>query len=200
MLMRWFAFVALMLSGAWCSEISPLFAEEISTDAERCYRDLHDADNVKTKLLAERWYNVIKLQEWTNGTGQFTATAKYLDHDPDLAWVKLRIIQGTGEQRVVKDVTIPTAKLSKTCQSRVRQISVLTEKVSTAANEMKQLQTEKDDGKDEIEGRGGIPSADPALAQKPRSGLSEDETESADTDAWDVSSESLSEYWHRHKS
>jgi hypothetical protein len=38
-----------------------------------------------------------------------------------------------GDERVVKDIEVPVAKLNKTGQSRVRQISVLLEKVKAAA-------------------------------------------------------------------
>ena len=50
-----------------------------------------------------------------------------------MKWVKLRVVQGSGDKRVVKDITIPLEKLNKTCQSRVRQIDVLTEKIAEAA-------------------------------------------------------------------
>jgi hypothetical protein len=110
-------------------------AQEVATDAERTYGELRSAKDARTRLLGERWSNLIRLQEWNDATGKFATTAKYVEHDPELQWVKLRMIKGTGANRVVKDVTIPVAKLSKTCQSRVRQISVLREKVATAAIE-----------------------------------------------------------------
>ena len=52
--------------------------------------------------------------------------------------------QGTGDKRVVKDVTIPLEKLSKVCQARVRQISVLSEKVAEAAAAEKEKAKEKE--------------------------------------------------------
>ena len=115
---------------------SVAFAQQVATDAERTYRELRSAKDARTRLLAERWNNLVRLQEWNDATGKFTVTAKYLEHDPDLAWVKLRMIKGTGANRVVKDLQIPVAKLSKTCQSRVRQISVLSDKVAAAAVEV----------------------------------------------------------------
>ncbi len=121
-----------------------LSAQELTTDAERSYRELRKSHDTTTQLLAERWYGAIKLQEWTDATGRFTTTAKYLAHDPELAWVKLRVIEGSGDKRVVKDVTIPVSKLSKASQSRVRQIGVLAEKVTAAAAAEKEKEsTEK---------------------------------------------------------
>jgi hypothetical protein len=121
-------------------------AHEQATDAERSWRDLRDSRDVRTKLLAERWYSVVRTQDWTNDTGQFKTSAKYVEHDPNLGWVKLRMVQGTGRDRVVKDVTIPLSKLSKTCQSRVRQINTLTERVDVAkVEEEKRLAEAKKD-------------------------------------------------------
>jgi hypothetical protein len=130
-------------------------AEELATDAERLWRDLRSSSDVRTKLLAERWYNVVKLQEWSNDTGKFTTNAKYLEHDPDLGWVKLRIIQGTGRERVVKEVTIPLAKLSKTCQARVRQIHALSAKLAEAKVEEEKRKAEEKDGTPTSEVREG---------------------------------------------
>ena len=84
---------------------------------------MRDSDDVKTKLLAERWYGAIKQQEWTDATGKFKTSAKYVAHDPQLAWVKIRMIQGVGKKRVVKDMQIPLEKLSVACQARVKQIA-----------------------------------------------------------------------------
>jgi hypothetical protein len=43
--------------------------------------------------------------------------------------VKLETIRGSGENRVTKEVTVPLDKLSKSCQSRVRQIAKLQPKI-----------------------------------------------------------------------
>lgn len=137
-------------------------AQPIATDAERTYRDLRFAKDTRTRLLGERWYNLVKKQEWTDATGKFTTTAKYVEHDPNLEWVKLRVVKGTGADQVVRDIQIPVAKLSKTCQSRVRQISVLTQKVATAAAELKETK-EADAARLE-----GGPSPDEALEEMRR--------------------------------
>lgn len=134
------------VAALWLSFASVVGAQELVTDAERLWRDLRSSSDVRTKLLAERWYNVVKLQEWSNDTGKFTTNAKYLEHDPDLSWVKLRIIQGTGRERVVKEVTIPLAKLSKTCQARVRQIHSLSTKLAEAKVEEEKRKAEDKDG------------------------------------------------------
>ena len=151
---RWMSLAAILLLASYAAA-----AEDLATDAERSWRELRSSSDVKTKLLAERWYGLVKLQEWNDATGKFKTSAKYLAHDPNLAWVKLRVIRGVGDKRVVKDVQIPLEKLSSTCQSRVRQISRLSEKISVALEEEKKREAEKEEGgaSDEMAGssRGG---------------------------------------------
>jgi hypothetical protein len=122
-------------------------AQDLTTDAERSWRDLRNSEDVKTKLMAERWYSAIRQQDWGDASGKFKTSAKYVEHDPQLAWVKLRVIQGAGDKRVVKDVQIPLEKLNKVCQARVRQIAKLSEKVTAAIEEEKNKEAEdKTDG------------------------------------------------------
>lgn len=146
---------------------SPLLcAQEITTDAERSWRELRSSQDVKRKLLANRWHNVVRQQEWSDKTGKFKTSAKYVAHDPQLAWVKLRVIQGTGSKRVVKDVQIPLEKLSKSCQARVRQIATLSERMAAALEAEKKAKEEKKDGSPEVgresteESRGGVDELD----------------------------------------
>ena len=136
--------------------------------------------------MADRWYGVIKLQEWGDASGKFKTTAKYVEHDPNLAWVKLRVIQGVGDKRVVKDVTIPLEKLSKSCQARVRQIGVLSEKVAEAVAE-----EQEDEDEDETDGggRGGEMRDDQALAEEPRGGRGQYDAGLAGMDAEQVLAE-----------
>ena len=143
-----------------------LSAQELATDAERSYRQLRKSHDTQTQLLAERWYGAIKLQVWTDATGKFSTTAKYLEHDPDFAWVKLRIIQGSGDERVVREVTIPVSKLSKVCQARVRRIGVLAEKVAAAVTEEEEQGSEVLDNGGEMsdDSSGGRNRSDAGLA------------------------------------
>jgi hypothetical protein len=125
---------------------SRLRAQQMTTDADRSWRELRNSQDVKRKLLADRWRNVTRQQDWGDATGKFKTSAKYVEHDPQLAWVKLRVIQGTGSKRVVKDVQIPLEKLSKTCQSRVRQIATLSEKIAAAIEEEKKAAEDDEAG------------------------------------------------------
>jgi hypothetical protein len=133
---RLLAVAAMILSLA----AQTMSAQELATDAERSYRELRKSHDTKSQLLGERWYGAIKLQEWTDASGKFKTTAKYLEHDPELTWVKLRVIDGSGDQRVVKELTIPLEKLSKACQLRVRRISVLSDKVAAAVEAEKDIE------------------------------------------------------------
>ena len=120
--------------GVLLAALAPLHAAETPTitDADRSYLELRKSKDRASQLLAERWNGATSLQEWTDMSGKFKTTAKYVEHDPELKWVKLRVIQGTGEKRVVKDVQVPVDKLNKTSQSRVRQIATLKDKVAAA--------------------------------------------------------------------
>ena len=116
-------------------------AVERTTDAERSHRAIRDSIDAATQLLAERWIGLVRLQEWTDATGRFKTRAKYVEHDPGLAWVKLRVIQGSGAERVVKDVQVPVEKLSPLCKSRVRQIAFLSEKVAAAVTKEQEAES-----------------------------------------------------------
>lgn len=119
-----------------------------TTDAERLYFKAHRSDDRMTQLLGERWYGLVKLQEWTDATGKFHTQAKYVEHDSELKWVKLRAVKEGEEGRVVKDLTIPVEKLDKRGQSRVRQIAFLESKLteSIAAAEAAEEESSQHDG------------------------------------------------------
>jgi hypothetical protein len=160
MMKRWLVIAVCLCATAASVATAQEVTKEMTTDAERSWRDLRGSDDVKSKLMAERWYGVIKQQDWSDKSGKFKTSAKYLAHDPKLAWVKLRVIQGAGAKRVVKDVQIPLEKLSPACQSRVRTISVLTEKMAEAIEKEKKKEEEKDDG---ATGGRGEESSDEAI-------------------------------------
>ena len=102
------------------------------------YLDLRQSEDRVTQRYAERYYNLVKLQAWTSANNTSTVNAKYVDHDPDLKWVKLATVRGSGQSRVVKEVTVPVDKLNKSCQSRVRQIVALQTKLDELAAEAKE--------------------------------------------------------------
>jgi hypothetical protein len=122
-------------------------AAQDSTEAERLYLEARRSEDRGTQLLGERWYGLVKLQEWNDHSGKHTINAKYVEHDPSMKWVKLRAVKGSGEGRVMKDLTIPMEKLDPRCQSRVRQIAKVEGMVtdSLAAAEVKEKEDKKDD-------------------------------------------------------
>jgi hypothetical protein len=94
------------------------------SESEKKYVEMtHSKDRV-LKATAERYLNVIKLQEWGGASGK-SLMAKYVSHDPDLKKVKLSVATGTVKDRVFKDYDVAVDKLNKTCQARVKQIDVL---------------------------------------------------------------------------
>ena len=130
-------------------------AEETSSD-DNPYLSLRRSKNRATQLAAERYLNLVKLQEWSDHTGKFKTMGKYVAHDPNLQWVRLEVSRGSGKSRVTKEVQVPVAKLSTACQFRVRQISRLQPKLDElAASEAKEAEEdEQDDGRAMADERG----------------------------------------------
>jgi hypothetical protein len=126
-------------------------ATEQPANAEMTYFDLRRSKDNRTKQFAERYFNLVKPQEWTSKTGSSKITAKYLAHDPDLKWVKLAATRGGGAGRTVREITVEVAKLNAASQSRVRQIDVLQKRLDELVVEEKERQEEEDD----TETRGG---------------------------------------------
>jgi hypothetical protein len=96
------------------------------------YAELRKSADRLTRQLAERYYNLVKLQEWSSDKGT-KITAKYVSHSADGATVTLSVAKGYGAQRVMKDMSVPVTRLSKTCQSRVKQIATIQEKLDDLA-------------------------------------------------------------------
>lgn len=140
----------------------PARAADDTTDAERLYLETRGSEDHLTQLLGERWYALVKLQDWTDATGKFHTSAKYVEHDPDMKWVKLLAVKGSRDTRVTKEMTIPFEKLDKRCQSRVRQIDHLKSKVEAAiaaATPASEGTAGEQDGPTFERGRGGLNEA-----------------------------------------
>jgi hypothetical protein len=85
------------------------------------YLDLRRSKDRVTRLWAERYFTLTKLQEWGSAKGT-KAKRKYVSHSPDLASVTLADAQG-------KQTEVQVAQLDKTCQSRVKQIAATQKKL-----------------------------------------------------------------------
>jgi hypothetical protein len=94
------------------------------SESEKKYVEMSHSKDRVLKATAERYLNIIKLQEWGGASGK-SLMAKYVSHDPDLKKVKLSVATGTVKDRVFKDYDVAVDKLNKTCQARVKQIDVL---------------------------------------------------------------------------
>jgi hypothetical protein len=100
---------------------------------DKFYWDLSHSKDRVTKSMAERYIAMIKAQEWSDLSGKFTTIARYVKHEPDLSMVTIESGKGRGTDRVTKEITVPVDKLSKTCQSRVRQIDAMQKKLKELA-------------------------------------------------------------------
>jgi hypothetical protein len=57
-------------------------------------------------------------------------------HDPQLTTVTIRIMRGRGTERTSEDKTVPVDRLSKSCQSRVKQIGIAQKKIQEMATKL----------------------------------------------------------------
>ena len=143
---RWIVAIACFVFTAASFSLHCIAQEstDAATDADaddNPYLTLRRSKNVASRLRAERYLNLVKRQEWTDLSGRFKTMGKYVAHDPNLAWVRLEVSRGSGKDRIVKEVQVPVAKLSKACQSRVRQIARLQPKL----DELVAAEAEADD-------------------------------------------------------
>ena len=122
-------FVLLANCVARAQEVPPATDASASTDSP--YEQLAKSKDRAAALLAQRYLKLVRLQdwEWTKTSGKVKISARYVAHDPNLQWVKLAAVMGSGKTRVVKEGNVDVAKLSKSCQTRVRQIDLLQKKL-----------------------------------------------------------------------
>src|SRR6185437_5384199 len=99
---------------------------------EAKYSELAKGKDPKAKAMVERYTNMVRYQEWGTASGK-SVMAKYLSHDPDLKHVKLAVPKGSGKERTVQEYDVELDKLSKTAQSRLKQIDALQKKLDELA-------------------------------------------------------------------
>lgn len=103
---------------------------------DKFYYDLSQSKDPKDRVIksmAERYLGLVKIQEWSDLSGKFRTVAHYVRHDPNLTTVTIESVKGRGADRTTKEITVPVEKLSKTCQSRVKQIDTMQEKLQEMA-------------------------------------------------------------------
>jgi hypothetical protein len=127
---RWFVavLVASTMVGSAVAQETPADAET-SAEEDKTYHDLRRSKNRATKSAADRYFYLVRAQEWTSLNGKSKVVAKYVAHDPNLKWVKLSAVKGSGANRVTREITVDLAKLNRACQSRVKQIDTLQKKL-----------------------------------------------------------------------
>jgi hypothetical protein len=101
------------------------------TPAEQQYEQLKDAEKHTDQLLGERWNKLIRQRQWVDSSGKHRTYARYLDHDPNLQWVKLLVLVKKGES-TYKEGTVPLARLSKNDQALVKRIAIMRKQVEAA--------------------------------------------------------------------
>jgi hypothetical protein len=89
---------------------------------DQLYWNLTKVKDRSIKAAAERYVGLVRTQEWSDASGKFKTLARYVKHDPTLTSVTIEIIRGRGAEQTKEQKTVPVDKLSKLCQTRVRQI------------------------------------------------------------------------------
>lgn len=123
-------FAAISAGAAFAQDAAAPAVDDSSPEAE--YAEMRKSHDRLTQQWAERYYNLVKLQEWVSDKGT-KIKARYVSHDPGLKSVTLEIARGNGPDRVLKEVTVPVERLNKTGQSRVKQIDAAQKKLDEIA-------------------------------------------------------------------
>jgi hypothetical protein len=88
------------------------------------YLEMRRSKDLRTRTTAERYLSLVKTQEWASDKGT-KILAKYVSHTDDLSSVTLSVVRGSGAARTVKEVTVPTNRLDRRGQTRVKQIAIM---------------------------------------------------------------------------
>jgi hypothetical protein len=164
-----------------CLALSALATSDVSaappepTHAERLHAQLKEAEGADDKLLAERWLKLVRQRQWVDSTGKYKTFARYVDHDPNLQWVKLLVAVRKGDEVTYKEGTVPLARLGKTEQAVVKRIAVVRKQVEAAVAKSPGDPTQLTGGEEtgdesgsrgELQGEDSLPQemADPATA------------------------------------
>ena len=134
---RWLIASLLLLTftRATSAQEAPPATDETASAAENAAEDsnpyaaLRKSKNQVIKDYADRYDDLTSLNEWTDKSGKHKVKARYLEHDPDLKWVKLETVTGSGDKRVTKEIQLTLDKLNKPSRSRVKQIAALQRKL-----------------------------------------------------------------------
>ena len=143
--------IAVFLASAGALSPSATGAEE--TEAEKLSTKLAASEQSADQALARRWQALVRQRQWSDKSGKHKVFAKYVDHDPDLKWVKLLIVVKTKDKQSTREAQIDLAKLGKSEQTLVKQISLLKKKVEEAAAAAPAAE-------DAIAGEGAAPGAE----------------------------------------
>ncbi len=100
---------------------------------DKYYWELAKSDDRVLRSMVDRYVGLVKIREWSDLSGKSKIIAHYVKHDPQLTTVTLRIMRGKGAERTSGDKTVPVEKLSKECQSRVKQIDIAQKRIKEMA-------------------------------------------------------------------
>jgi hypothetical protein len=120
-----------LLCMAWALTAAAAAAAE-PTDSEKLYQRLIDTETHANTQLAERWNVLVRQRQWADNTGKHKVYARYLEHDPNMQWVKLLVLAKTGDEPTYKEAKVPLARLGKSEQAVVKRIGIMRKQVDEA--------------------------------------------------------------------
>ncbi len=118
-------FLCAILSGEMASA-------EGQTEPERLAEQLSESSEQKQRTLGKRWESLIRRRQWTSASGKHKTFAKYVDHAPDLSWVKLLVLVKSDEEQTEKEIQIPLEKLDKKGRAVLDRIALRRKEVEKA--------------------------------------------------------------------
>ncbi len=124
----------LILTVVFLCAVSPgemAFAEG-ETEPERLAEQLSESSEQKQRALGKRWESLIRRRQWTSASGKHKTFAKYVDHAPDLSWVKLLVLVKSGEEQTEKEIQVPLEKLDKKGRAVLDRIALRRKEVEKA--------------------------------------------------------------------
>lgn len=114
------------------ASIAQALEKQQPTGPQQQVQKLRDAAGAQTEpgksaeqqRLASRWESLVRQRQWTDSSGKFKTFAAYLDHDPQLEWVELRVVVKQKNKVSYKDVKVPLTKLDKAARDVLNRIVI----------------------------------------------------------------------------
>jgi hypothetical protein len=126
---------SLIVAVLCCAFIEGICTSALSaepTAAEGLVGQLLAKNTPEAVRLAKQWQSLVRQRQWVDAAGKHKTFARYLDHDREMKWVKLRVAVKVDTVESYKDVKVDLTKLDKKGQLLVKQIAQVRKSVEEA--------------------------------------------------------------------